>query len=211
MSITLRFDDIIEAKNRTIMLVGAGATGSWFAMMAVKQGYDIIAIDYDTLEPHNVGTSIYPTDFDKGAKKVFLLQRYLYGKVVPIPEKFGEKHLKEWEACVDLIVSAVDNMEARKEIADAAERYMKPLIDMRVHYPYAMIYVVEGKPSLMEKFKETLYGDDEAWQGSCTRQNTPFLSALAASIALKYASFPIRGYTVVSVDVDKMMLAEARE
>ena len=211
MSMTLRFDDIIEVKGRTIMLVGAGATGSWFAMMAVKQGYDIIAIDYDTLEPHNVGTSIYPTDFDKGVKKVFLLRRYLYGKVIPIPEKFNEKHLEKWEACVDLIVSAVDNMEARRQIAEAAKKYVKPLIDMRVHYPYAMIYAVEARPSALERYEETLYDDEEAWQGSCTRQNTPFLSALAASIALKYASFPIRGFAVTAINVENMTLTEARE
>ena len=211
MSITLRFEDIIEAKHRTIMLVGAGATGSWFAAMAAKQDYDLIVIDFDTLEVHNIGTSIYQSDHDVGINKAHLLRRMLGGRVIPIPEKFGEKHMKEWGSFIDLIVSAVDNMEARRQIAEAAKKHMKPIIDMRVHYPYAMVYAVEGKPSAIGKFMETLYNDEQAWQGSCTRQNTPFLSALAASIALKYASFPIRGFAVATADVEKMTLTEARE
>lgn len=211
MSMTLRFEDIIEVKNRMIMLVGAGATGSWFAMMAVKQDYDLIVVDFDVLEVHNIGTSIYVSDHDIGINKARLLGRIFGEKVTPIPEKFSEKHLREWGAFVDLIVSAVDNMEARKQIAEAAKKYVKPLIDMRVHYPYAMIYAVEARPSALEKYEETLYDDEEAWQGSCTRQNTPFLSALAASIALKYASFPIRGFAVTAVNVENMTLTEARE
>ena len=211
MSVTLRFDGIIQAKNRTIMLVGAGATGSWFAAMAAKQGYDIIAIDDDKLMIHNIGTSIYNDPADIGKYKVEVLQKMMGSNVIAIPEKFSKKHLDEWGEYVDLIVSAVDNMEARKQIADAAEEYFKPLIDMRVHYPYAMIYVVEGRPSAVRKFRETLYSDDEAWEGECTRQNTPFLAAMAASIALKYASFQIRGYAVAALDVEKMMMTEARE
>ena len=211
MSITLRFEDIIQAKDRTIMLVGAGATGSWFAAMAVKQGYDIIAIDHDKLAIHNIGTSIYTDVADVGQYKVNVLQKMTGTNVIAIPQRFDEKYLEEWREYVDLIVSAVDNMEARRQICEAAEKYMKPLIDMRVHYPYAIIYAVEGKPSALKKYKETLYDDEEAWQGSCTAQNTPFLSALAASIALRYASFPIRGFAVAAVNVEKMALTEARE
>ena len=211
MNITLRFDDIIEAKNRTIMLVGAGATGSWFAMMAVKQNYDIIVMDFDTLEAHNIGTSIYMDVADVGQYKVNVLQKMTGTNVIAIPQRFDEKYLKEWRGHVDLIVSAVDNMDARRQIAKAAKKYVKPLIDMRVHYPYAMIYAVEAKPSALERYEETLYDDEQAWQGSCTAQNTPFLSALAASIALKYASFPIRGFAVTALNIEKMTLTEARE
>ena len=211
MSMTLRFDDIIEAKGRTIMLVGAGATGSWFAAMAVKQDYKIIAIDHDKLAIHNIGTSIYNDVTDVGQYKVNVLQKMIGTNVVAIPQMFDEKYLDEWQEYVDLIISAVDNMDARKQIAEAAKKYVKPLIDMRVHYPYAMIYAVEARPSALEKYEETLYDDEEAWQGSCTRQNTPFLSALAASIALKYASFPVRGFAVTALNVEKMMLMEARE
>ena len=213
MSITLRFEDIIEAKNRTIMLVGAGATGSWFAAMAVKQDYTIIAVDFDKLELHNIGTSIYTDRRDICEYKVDVLAKMLGNRIKPIRERFSEELLRELSIFtnIDLIVSAVDNMEARRQIAEAAKNHMKPLVDMRVHYPYAMVYAVEGKPSAIRKFMETLYDDEQAWQGSCTAQNTPFLSALAASIALKYASFPIRGFAVATADVEKMTLTEARE
>ena len=204
MSVTLRFDDITQRKKANIMVVGVGATGSWFAELAVRQGYKIYAIDYDDVELHNVGTSAYLTD-DIGKLKAEALANRL-GNVVPIVSKFSEKLVADYEP--DILVSAVDNMATRKEIFAAAKKYRKPLIDIRVHYPYALIYAVEPSPIALGKYAETLYDDGEAWRGDCTRQNTPYLSAVAASIALKYASFPIRGIKVATFNADKVIAVE---
>ena len=205
---TLRFSDIIGVKDQAIMVVGAGATGSWFTAMAVKQGYSVIAVDYDHVEPHNIGTSIY-TPQHIGASKVEALAEILGDGVTPIQDKFDAKHVESHNP--DLLVAAVDNMATRRQIYEAARSMAKPLIDMRVHYPYAVIYAVEPSPSAMSRDGETLYDDEQAWEGDCTRQNTPFLSAIAASIALKYASFKIRGFTMTAFNAEKMMLVEVNE
>jgi len=205
--IILRFRDIIGAHNRSIMVVGAGATGSWFTMMATKQNYKCIVVDYDSVELHNCGTSIYRLEH-VGKPKAHVLAEML-DNVEAIVDRFKGEYVEQYNP--DLIVSAVDNMEARREIFEAAKRHAKPLIDMRVHYPYAIILAAEAAPGSMAKYEATLYGDDVAWVGDCTRQNTPFLSAFTASIALRYASFPIRGYRVTVANIDRMIIVEAGE
>jgi flavin-dependent dehydrogenase len=205
--IILRFRDIIGAHNRSIMVVGAGATGSWFTMMATKQNYKCIVIDHDAVELHNCGTSIYRPEH-VGKPKAAVLEETL-DNVTAIVDRFRDEYVEQYGP--DLIVSAVDSMAARREIYSAARKHYRPLIDMRVHYPYAMIFAAEAAPGAMEKYEATLYGDDVAWIGDCTRQNTPFLSAFTASIALRYASFPVRGYRVTVANIDKMIIVEAGE
>lgn len=205
--IILRFRDIIGAHNRSIMVVGAGATGSWLTMMATKQNYKCIVVDYDNIELHNCGTSIYRPEHVGKPKAQVLAETF--DNVTAVVDRFRDEHVEQYSP--DLMVSAVDNMAARREVFEAARKHVKPLIDMRVHYPYAMIFAVEPAPGAMAEYEKTLYDDDVAWSGDCTRQNTPFLSAFTASIALRYASFPIRGYRVTVANIDKMIIMEAAE
>jgi adenylyltransferase/sulfurtransferase len=80
-----------KIKNTTVVIVGCGAVGSQAAVILAKIGIGkIIAIDFDTLEEHNIYNQIYSKD-QIGSSKVKALQHII--------EKIGETEfigIKAW-------------------------------------------------------------------------------------------------------------------
>lgn len=108
-------------KNREkfpILILGAGALGSWLLDLLARQGYANLSIlDFDKVEAKNFGTQNYGKN-DVGRQKVVAACNNLYIRLGiksnPIAEKLTEKNAKNLLSKYKLAIDAFDNYESRQ-------------------------------------------------------------------------------------------------
>lgn len=161
----------IESK---LTVIGAGGIGSLFTVMAGKLGIGEITIyDGDNVEIHNLPNQFFDL-VDIGKMKVTSLgdavARYTIALVDEKPYK-----VESDTRLSGLVVSGVDSMSARKEIAAAvyANRFTIPRYwDARIGGEKIVIYSVNPKnPDEWRLFEKTLYSDEDAVDDPCTRRS----------------------------------------
>ena len=119
---------------QTITVVGLGGTGAQIARSVARMVYDmkgtrlhtpqIVLIDPDKVEHKNVGRQLY-TEADVGQSKAHVLMRRfnmaLGLDIIAIDQPVNaERHFERWG---NLIVGAVDNHLARRELRLAIEEF----------------------------------------------------------------------------------------
>lgn len=169
-----------------ITIIGAGAIGGWTALSLVKMGFcNLTVIDYDTIEIENMSSQFYRMS-DIGQAKV----QALYELV----EEFTGVEIN---TCNDrytaakiggIIISAVDNMEVRKNIwaANKNNPFTQLVIDPRMGAEVALMYAMnpnEEKDILA--YEKTLYSNEEAVQERCTAKATIYTANLLAGMVVK--------------------------
>lgn len=158
-----------------VEIIGVGATGSWVALMLSKLGVKSIGLfDMDIVETHNIPNQVYGID-DGGMFKVKACEQYLedlgsrvsniYTNVTEITkDNIGIFDLGETIFCL------VDSMKARKELFEAmleTDR-SKLWIETRMGLTGYRIYMIHlDNENEVNKYRETLYSDDEAEVSAC--------------------------------------------
>lgn len=166
------FDPTTETAKLTV--IGGGGIGSLFTLMAGKLGISKIHVyDDDLVESHNLPNQLFPLD-SFGHFKADALAETLEKFTIAEPVAHNEK-VKEDTRLSGLIVSGVDSMEARKEIAKAvyANRMNIPRYwDARIGGEKIVIYSVNPRvPAEWKAYEKTLYSDAEAQEDPCTRRS----------------------------------------
>lgn len=185
----LRHKDLInpEAYTKKIVIVGAGAIGSFVTLALAKMGYHNLHVyDFDTIDEANIGNQFYPTTAVGQPKTLALAEMIHMFSGVKITTYEGKLDEKSPRLNADIVISAVDSMEVRKLIYDLADCYW--LIDPRMGAEYAMMRVLkvaEGSKSDHEDYKSTLYSDSEAVRERCTAKTTIYTVNLIAGQVVK--------------------------
>lgn len=119
-----------------VLLIGAGRLGSLIAEGLVRSGLDrLTVVDPDVLEPHNLNATIGSRNSDIGKPKVQSLLDYLHG-VQPdallsgLQRTVNHPDVFEKARPADLLVSCVDNDEARHQASNIASRLVKVHLDL---------------------------------------------------------------------------------
>lgn len=194
--------------NIKISVIGAGGIGSWFIFLASRIGYKIHCYDDDTIERSNLGGQLYKST-SIGKLKVDSIATLSnsfspQSSVTPMAVRYDE----QISVPDSIIVSAVDNMVTRQllyskfkervelfisagyTIADngivmvSKDGNIQPasmptiMIDGRLLAEQFQIYAVT--PGNIERYKETLFDDDEIEDDLCSMRQT---SHFAAGIA----------------------------
>ena len=130
--------------DKRVAIIGVGTIGSHLALTLARMSVPFTMYDPDTIEAHNLATQAY-TRRDIGAYKVDAIARQCEaigaeaGAVEAIPELFRA-------TTADIIVSCVDSIEARQEIAraimatDHTLGESRPVIDGRVGAEQVEVY-----------------------------------------------------------------------
>lgn len=155
--------DPSEHKDIRVVIVGAGAVGSWTALMLTKLGIlNIDVVDFDEVTIENIGPQFYNED-QLGMPKVSALKvnvvPFADGYINDINEKFHPSHVKE----ADIVIMAVDKMDIRKEIIDACTMQSRPkfIIDARTGGQVAIIYAIPNKYTHTTEYLRTKWHKDE--------------------------------------------------
>lgn len=188
--------DIIpmEALEETITIIGAGAIGSFTTLCLAKMGFkNILVYDFDTVSEENMTCQWYmPKDI--GRPKVAALQELIYdftGTNILIKNELwrsdsGSLYWPGWSA--KIIITAVDSMEVRKEIWEAARKESKIrwVIDPRMGAEYALQFVVSPHDEKdIVSYEKTLYTDQEAEREPCTAKSTMYTASMIAGHVAK--------------------------
>lgn len=158
----------------TLTVIGAGGIGSFFSVMAGKLGINkIIVYDGDYIEAHNMPNQFFPLE-DFGHAKVESLQSTIEKYTVSEVNGIFERVTSDTELH-GIVVSGVDSMAARKEIAEAVYKSkfkVNRYFDARIGGEKIVIYSVNPKNADQWRlYQKTLYSDEEAREDPCTRRS----------------------------------------
>ena len=169
-----------------VTLIGAGAIGSWTAIILTKMGVPKITIyDNDVVSPENPSLQNYRPQKDLGKKKVDALKEILEdfstSEVIAIPELFTGKIRPK-----GYVISAVDSMDARIEIWNNSIRYNLnvPLyIEARMGAEELRVYSVNPMDiKEVQKYETFLYPSSKAFHAPCTAKAIAYTPSIAAGI-----------------------------
>ena len=157
---------LVGTKN--FVVIGAGAIGSFVVMTLSKMGAKNITVyDDDKIEDHNFANQMHPKEM-MGELKVDSLRMVAlsFGDclIAPMQERWTKDNAHQG----DIIISAVDNMDVRKELYEYYKDKCEFFIDGRMGGQLYKVYGVDTKNENAKKFYEqTLYPQGEAVPDRC--------------------------------------------
>lgn len=167
--------DPAQYKDKRVALIGVGTIGSHLAHILARMQVPMTLYDHDTVERHNLSTQTYgEEDILKLKVKAVLAQ---LAKIQPghphtaVPESFRVEARTH-----DLIISAVDSLAARREIAqmliDADDN--TPIVDGRVGREQVEVYYFHDAKAWLDQLPEE--GDTDP----CGARFTAYSAVIAA-------------------------------
>jgi len=153
--------------NPNILIVWAGWIWSTTAYSLAKMGFNhITVVDYDEVEEHNINSQFYK-ESQLGMIKVEALKENIKDftgvEITAINGKFLPEHIKQ----MDIVLFAVDDMEVRKEIAEACTTDTIRMIDTRMAGEFFEIHSFIPVYEL-PMYMQTRYSSEEASPEKCT-------------------------------------------
>ena len=183
----LRQKDIIpfSTLKEPVTIVGAGAIGSWTALLLGKMGMqDICIYDYDSVELENMNSQFYKIN-NIGLSKVECLANNIFD-FTSTNVVFRHEQFKTIEDSTKILISAVDSMSTRREIFEAFKiSKANYFIDARMAAEIALMYTVTTSQKDLDMYEKTLYTDEEAVHERCTAKSTVYTANLIAGMICK--------------------------
>jgi molybdopterin/thiamine biosynthesis adenylyltransferase len=183
---------------KEVTIIGAGGIGAATTLAMAKCGFEsIIVYDFDVLDRVNGPNQMLPLsrsdrlkdDLFYGAHKVHALAQLVYDMTLTIIKPETERYVDQ--SLSEIVISAVDSMDARKLIWESAKKdpAVNLLIDGRMGRESLAIYVVDLlDESTWKAYEESLHTDVEAIQIPCTEKATIFTNLQIASWITKIAT-----------------------
>ena len=179
-----------------ITIIGAGASGSYTALALAKMGCtDISVYDDDTVEAHNLPNQVYGRQYEEWFKVEALKDTIMQSEGLLL-KAFAQKYAAQELGA--LVISCVDNMEARKMIWQQAQAYgsmAKPItiIDPRQGGEFIVIYSARSHGDIVgaQAYEAGLHPSGESMRLPCTARaviyNSMLTGALVAIMVKKFA------------------------
>jgi molybdopterin/thiamine biosynthesis adenylyltransferase len=209
----LRHADIVDVdklKMTPISIIGAGSVGSFTCLSLVKMGAHRIEIwDDDLVSEVNIPNQFYRVKDIEEYKVDALKSMIMDFEEIPITV-YAKKHTGK-EPLGEVVITALDNMLARKRIWDIAkkDKKVKLFIDPRMAKETSRIYALDPETGA-EEYEKTLYSDDEAVQERCSEKTVIYgvlgISSLICKLLKDHLALPITGCREVILDFATYML-----
>lgn len=164
----IRSDEILSVtkiRNKTIHIIGCGATGSHLAIQLVKLGANkLILWEFDTIEEHNLTNQIWEhTDIGKPKLDILVEKILDLNPFIPY-ENLIKKGKWEGEFLEGIVFCCVDSMELRKEIYETNQyNYnIELMFDPRLGSTTGSVFTYEWNDhNIEELIKLSNFKDDE--------------------------------------------------
>ncbi len=126
-----------------LTVCGAGAVGSNLVDTLVRQGVcQMTVIDFDRVEPHNVGTQTY-AESDAGAFKVEVLQAEVFRtvgiEITAVRKRLTKRNVGQLLAGAGLVVDGFDNHDARTLVTGHCRQAGIPCLHVGLSADYAEV------------------------------------------------------------------------
>ena len=176
-----------DSQERTLNIIGVGATGSWVGYLAAKMGWQNFQIwDADTVESHNLPNQIYDISQVGMLKTEAFKQKLLEFNPmvqVQIHNEFyiSEKHRNDLE---DYVFVGVDTLFARKDIMQGMKSHLlvENVLESRMGFQHAEINSIDPAfPSQIHEYLSLLKTDKEVEESACNARIITTLTCVIAS------------------------------
>ena len=135
--------------NATVMIIGAGATGNEVAKNLALTGIGkIILIDYDIIEKSNLNRCVLfsLTDAEKNAFKVDVVEAACKKlnpdtKIIALKDNLDDIDKKLYQDS-DVVLSCLDNVEARLQANNYSVYYQTPFVDSGIDEFFGSVQAV---------------------------------------------------------------------
>lgn len=181
------------ASESQVLVGGAGGIGSWLCLLLTRAGFPTTVLDFDIIEPHNLGGQLFGNT-NLSSHKVIALKEvaaYLsdHNLLNPMVKKVDSNTFTS-----PIVITAFDNIKARKDM------YLKwksvyienPVvgdvnaifIDPRLEAEQLFIYTIRGDDyERMKEYEEKHLPDDDTIQDAeCTAKQTSHVAAIIAGL-----------------------------
>lgn len=178
-----------DCDDKVLNIIGAGATGSWVALLAAKMGWHNFKIwDQDLVESHNLPNQAYDVSH-VGLLKVDALKNVLTTfnpqiSVTTFPHFFegsNASHLSELE---DYVFVAVDSLSARKDIVENLiyHPFAHTLFETKMGFTHAALNIIKtNDKNSMVSFLNMLKTDEEVTESACNERIITTLTNVVSS------------------------------
>ena len=195
-----RQKDLVNERifSTSIIVIGAGAIGSFTTLALAKMGFgDITVFDDDKVEEHNLPNQFYPLN-SVGGHKVHVLRsvvkEYTGTDIIPIPTIWDSSLLFSKSSAPVVVVSAVDTMRVRSELYDALRDTRNWFIDGRMGgHQLEVRTCFMGLVHDKVRYKKTLWRDSEASQLPCTQKAVMYNVLMIASLIANQCRLTLEG------------------
>lgn len=174
-----------------VTLIGLGGVGSWLSIFLSRIGCDIAAYEFDKVERHNIGGQLFGLSH---------INQYKDEAVKTMVYEFSERHIMmegkyEKDSLTGMVVfSCADDMNVRKQSFtnwcknvkkwNSNPTHIVPIfIDARMSMEYSEVYFVP--PSNIERYKASLFSNNDAPDLACNMKATSHVGAHTACIMVE--------------------------
>lgn len=181
----LRNKDLInQSKLGKITVVGAGGIGSSLIQSAAIMGFKRLDIwDYDSLEHHNLSTTIYPDRYINQPKAEIAAKMAYDFQAESISYNEPWTRLRPLN---NVVFMCPDNMETRLEVYETWHKNPKRelLVDMRMG---ALTMEIITVTPLVDHFLESYLPSSDIPDEACTAKHTIFCASVSSGMGLAQA------------------------
>lgn len=182
-----RHQELFDAERfeSNVHIIGAGATGSWLALMLAKMGIDgkqIHVWDFDVIEEHNVPNQSYALS-SVGVKKVNQLAADIFDQVgTEIHAHDGEFSNQRLNGYVFMMIDTMSGRKAIWEQAVKMKTAIKLYTEPRMGLDMGRIYnVTPTDLTHARQYEDTFYSDEEAEVSACGASQTVITTAMSVA------------------------------
>jgi molybdopterin/thiamine biosynthesis adenylyltransferase len=181
-----RHAGIFNASNLSVSMIGAGGIGAISTIVLAKMGVALIEIwDDDTVDEINIATQFHRVS-DIGNNKTSAMHGSIAAYCGPDTEvisTFG-RATKDTNFYSDIVISAVDSINARKDIWEAV-KISRPdwYLDARMSSEIFQLFVINMKDEQsVEMYNDQLaqVSEESVSDEPCTSKATIYTAAMAA-------------------------------
>lgn len=198
--------------NMPILVVGAGSIGSWTSLALLKLGcQDVTVVDFDDVGEENIGSQIY-NSYDIGKWKVdaFKEKAALLVETLPkiIVDPVNDAHTIP--SSYEIVISAVDNMQARKDIFKQLNPGKAWFLDGRMAANNIQVFATKmDDPDRVGFYDSTLFSSDDALPIACSERSVVYncfvISGLLTDLVAKIANGKIPPKELI-VDLENLTM-----
>jgi molybdopterin/thiamine biosynthesis adenylyltransferase len=190
-------------EKESISLVGAGGIGSWAAFFISSIGHHLEIYDDDFVDDTNLGGQLYAVS-DIGNSKVTAVREMCYK--FRDNANIEEKSRYRGQSTYNIVIGAVDNMKARKSIAESFYSNIgfpyddddtpthAILIDGRMTAESFQVFAINSRKRFMQYREEWLFSDDEAPDGLCSYKATSHVGAHIGAVITEVLNNHLANY-----------------
>ena len=175
-------DQAVLQKKR-VCIIGCGGLGGFIAEMLLRVGVlKLTLIDPDVFDETNLNRQLFSTEFGIGKPKVVEAKKRLLmvdknAEIRAMEEELDDTNADRLLAGHDVVVDALDNLEARRIAAKACRKLGLPFVHGAIGGWYGQVSVIMpgGEHNFEELYKNITDNDIDKSMG-----NLPFVAGYAA-------------------------------